>query len=212
MNLDWLRLGQIDPLRHPSRFGKGFLARIAKLRFCFVSQSPNSQNLPARGRAVSCVVFDESRRSILLVKRRDIPVWVLAGGGIDAGESPEEAAVRELLEETGYVTEIVRKVAEYLPVNRLTQPTYFFECRIQSGKATTSQETADVRFFPLDKLPKAFPHFYKYWIEDALQDHPEVLRTKIRGVSYWMLVKLLILHPILVIRFLLTKIGIHLNH
>ena len=162
-------------------------------------------------RAVACILFDESRESILLVKRRDIPVWVLAGGGIEAGETPEEAAVREVLEETGYNVEIVRKIAEYESVNKLTQPTHFFECRIKSGAARASEETSDVRFFPLAKLPKRLPPFYLHWIDDALQNRAEILRKKIQGVSYWILVKLLIGHPILVGRFLLTKIGIHIN-
>lgn len=156
--------------------------------------------------AVHCIIFDKTRRSILLVKRRDIPVWVFAGGGIDPGETPEEAARREVFEESGYVVEVVRKIAEYLPVNKLTKPTHFFECRILSGSPQTGAETRDVSFFDLDRLPKRLPHFYHYWIADALQNNPEILRKKIRGVSYWMLVKLLILHPILVIRFLLTKL------
>ncbi len=43
----------------------------------------------------AAVVFDDEKRNVLLVKRRDVPVWVLPGGGIDPGESPEDAAVRE---------------------------------------------------------------------------------------------------------------------
>ena len=31
--------------------------------------------------------YSEDRKEILLIKRRDVPVWVLPGGGIDSGES-----------------------------------------------------------------------------------------------------------------------------
>ncbi len=48
VNLDWLRLCQIDPPPHLSRGGKGFVDRNAELQFGFVSQSPNSPKLPAR--------------------------------------------------------------------------------------------------------------------------------------------------------------------
>lgn len=160
--------------------------------------------------AVYGIVFNEARTEVLLIKRRDIPVWVLPGGGLDEGESPEEGAIREVFEETGYQTTIVRKVAEYLPVNKLTQLSHFFECRILKGSAKTGLETQDVRFFPLDRLP-LLPPPYTGWIGDAVADHPLMLRKKIEGVSYWVLLKLLVQHPILVGRYLLTKLGIHIN-
>ena len=105
----------------------------------------------------------------------------------------------------------MRKVAEYLPVNWITQLTHFFECRVRAGAPKCSHETQEVAFFSLDALPKLLPHFYREWIEDALARRPEVLRKKIRGVHFGMFLKLLILHPILVSRYLLTKIGVHLN-
>ena len=43
---------------------------------------------------------------VLLIKRRDFGVWLLPGGGIDAGESAAEAAVREAQEETGLEVEL----------------------------------------------------------------------------------------------------------
>ncbi len=46
------------------------------------------------------IVLNESQQ-ILLVKRKDVPLWDLPGGRVDPGESAEEAAVREILEETG---------------------------------------------------------------------------------------------------------------
>lgn len=160
--------------------------------------------------AVHGIVFNEDRTEVLLVKRRDIPVWVLPGGGLDKGELPEEGVVREILEESGFQTAVVRKVAEYLPVNKMTQFSYFFECRIIRGAAQRGAETQDVAFFPLRSLPE-LPPPYKGWIEDAIANHPHVLRKKIEGVTYAIFFKLLIQHPFLVGCYLLSKMGIHVN-
>lgn len=160
--------------------------------------------------SVSVVIFNVDRTRVLLVKRRDIPVWVLPGGGIDPLESPENAAIREILEETGFHVSIKRKIADYQPVNRLTKRTHFFECAITSGQATTNSESQAIQFFPLNDLP-ILPPPYKSWINDALNPQKEIIRKKIEGVSYFILIKLLLQHPILVSRYLLTKIGIHLN-
>lgn len=169
-------------------------------------------NKKSKPQEAACVaIFDETRSKIVLVKRRDIPVWVPPGGGIDAGETPEDAAIREALEETGYRVKIVRKIAEYLPVNRMTQKTHYFECSILGGSPQNSRETKEVAFFPLHALPKLLPPFYREWIVDAVENRPELITSKITGVSYFVLIKLLIQHPILVIRFLLTKLGIHIN-
>ncbi len=160
--------------------------------------------------AVYGIVFDESKTKVLLIKRRDIPVWVLPGGGLDPGESPEVGAVREVFEETGYQTSVVRKVAEYLPVNKLTQFSHLFECRIVEGTAKIGAETKELEFFPLNTLPN-LPPPYESWIRDAEARYPSMLRKKIEGVSYWVLLKLFIQHPFLVGRYILTKFGIHIN-
>ena len=65
--------------------------------------------------AVFGVLFNAERTQVLLIKRRDIPVWVFPGGGLDPNELPEEGVRREVLEETGYEVVIVRKIAEYQP-------------------------------------------------------------------------------------------------
>ncbi len=166
--------------------------------------------IDSKGQAVYGIVFNVAKSEVLLIKRRDIPVWVLPGGGLDPGETPEEGAIREVLEETGLQSSIVRKVAEYLPVNKMTKFSHLFECRIMSGSMKTGAETKDVSFFPLNALPD-LPPPYEGWIRDATSNHPTILRKKIEGVSYWVLIKLLLQHPILVGRYLLTKLGIHIN-
>lgn len=160
--------------------------------------------------AVSGIIFCSEKKKILLIKRRDIPVWVLPGGGVEAQETPEEAVIREVYEETGLSVQIVRKVAEYLPVNKLTQLTHLFECSALQGNLQTGMETKEIHFFLPSNLP-LLPPPYLSWIQDALSHQELIIQKKIEGVSYPVLFKLLCLHPILVIRYLLTKIGIHIN-
>jgi ADP-ribose pyrophosphatase YjhB (NUDIX family) len=167
--------------------------------------------LDAPQQAVFGIIFDKDKKKILLIKRRDIPVWVLPGGGMEMSETPQDATIREVQEETGLLVKIVRQIAQYEPVNKLTQISHVFECEVISGQQQIGSETKSIQYFPIDSLPKHLAPPFPGWIKDALSFRKEIIRNKIEGVSYWILIKLLILHPILVIRFLLTKIGIHIN-
>ena len=60
------------------------------------------------------VIVRPSPGEMLLVRQYRHPLarenWEIVAGGIDAGESPEEAAARELREETGYVAHRVERL------------------------------------------------------------------------------------------------------
>ena len=63
--------------------------------------------------SVQVVVFSEDKKSILLIKRRDVPVYVLPGGGKEDNESIETAAVRNnVYKQTKYCIEIMKKAIE----------------------------------------------------------------------------------------------------
>lgn len=149
-------------------------------------------------------LFSPDKKEVLLVQRNDVPVWVLPGGGIEPGESPEEAVLREVWEETGFQTQVKRLVGTYIPINRLTRHTHVYECLILTGHPKTSSETRQVRFFPLTALPKLLPPPFPDWIADALQEGPPV-EKKLTSVNYSTLMKNLLFHPSLVIRFILTR-------
>src|SRR5882672_2254732 len=92
-----------------------------------------NQTIIQKPESVAGIVFSLDRSQVLLILRRDVPVWVLPGGGIDAGESPEDASIREILEETGLSVKVDRLVGHYTPVNRLTKRTNLYECSAVSG-------------------------------------------------------------------------------
>lgn len=77
------------------------------------------------GDAVTVLPFDPRTNTVMLVRqfrhgpfcRNDSNPWTLepAAGRIDPGETPEEAAKRELFEETGVVPEALHFVGQYYP-------------------------------------------------------------------------------------------------
>jgi 8-oxo-dGTP pyrophosphatase MutT (NUDIX family) len=54
----------------------------------------------------SAVVLDDANR-VLLVHHNKIGLWLYPGGHVDPNETPAEAAVREVIEETGVAAVVV---------------------------------------------------------------------------------------------------------
>ena len=92
--------------------------------------------------------------------RRGDLAWGLAKGGIEADESAEQAAVREVREETGIDAEIEASLGEtrYFYVwedVRIRKTVHFFLMRATGGDpADRDDEMEDVQWFPLDRALK----------------------------------------------------------
>jgi 8-oxo-dGTP diphosphatase len=86
-------------------------------------------------------------RQILLVKARDKDTWQLPGGRIESGETPVQAVVREVLEETGLRVTVGRLTGRYVRENGSVARVYAARAR---GKLSgASEEIEAQRWVPL---------------------------------------------------------------
>lgn len=154
--------------------------------------------------AAIAIIFNEDDTAVLLVKRRDVPIWVLPGGGIDPNESPEQAAIREAFEETGLNVSIDRQSGEYHPINNLASDTSVFVCHIVEGKPQISDESSDWGFFPVEKLPSDMFFLHRDWLNDA-RSSTTIVKRPIDQITYWGLLKYALTHPLQLIRFAITR-------
>lgn len=96
---------------------------------------------------------------ILLVRERDDGLWSLPGGWAEVHESPSDAVVREVQEESGYLSEAVKLLALF-DRDRHEHPPYpfavymlFFLCKLIGELPMNSAETDEVGFFGRNELP-----------------------------------------------------------
>ncbi|WP_045220713.1 NUDIX domain-containing protein [Desulfonatronum thioautotrophicum] len=104
-------------------------------------------------------------QGIVLIERRNPPPgWAIPGGFIDYGESAEQAAIREALEETGLDVELTGLFGVYSDPQRdprqHTISTIFTALARNPEQLRAGDDAGAVRVFPLTALPEqlAFDH------------------------------------------------------
>jgi 8-oxo-dGTP diphosphatase len=70
------------------------------------------------------VLIENNKVALIERHRAGLDYFVFPGGGVDEGESPEQAAVREAMEELGVQVTIKQKVAE-IQFGRRSRQIYF---------------------------------------------------------------------------------------
>ena len=122
---------------------------------------PSPNEFPGRPvPAVAALVFRDG--SVLLVKRRDEPNrgrWRPPGGSLELGETVEEAAARETLEETGVTVRPVRvvDVRDFLDKDADGRVRWHYVlmnvlCDYVSGEPYPASDADNARFIPLKEL------------------------------------------------------------
>ena len=108
--------------------------------------------VPAAG-----VLLVEAGR-VLLVKRRWEPRagdWCLPAGFMEAGERPEQTAVRELQEETGVIAQLTGLFGVYAGFDdpRVRTVLILYTGIATGGQARAGDDASELAWFPLDALP-----------------------------------------------------------
>ena len=114
-------------------------------------------DLPALSMAV--VVSDGKLLMIRRSEREGDLLWALPGGAIETGESPEDAAVRETLEETGLVVKAVRLLGERVHPKTGRAMSYT-ACEVLQGEAHVADEDEldAVAWVTLDEIGDYVPY------------------------------------------------------
>lgn len=99
---------------------------------------------------VFAVVHEHGR--VLLARRRDSGWWNLPGGGLERGETVDEGAVREVLEETELLVEVERLIGVYSKPQS-EEVVLTFACRVVGGSLAETDESTEFGWWPPDQLP-----------------------------------------------------------
>lgn len=125
---------------------------------------------------VSALIFQQD--TVLLALRRDIDWWNLPGGGMEVGETIEEAVCREVLEETGLVVVVEKLVGVYSKPQK-QEVVLTFLCQVTGGTLVETEESRECRYFSPDTIPTNTLPKHRERIHDALlQQERAILRSQ----------------------------------
>ena len=98
-------------------------------------------------------IITDNEGRVLLCHRRDYDLWNLPGGAVEAGESPWDALVRGIKEETGLETKPVHLTGVYSKPDK-NEIVLSFACQITGGELTLTDEVDKIDYFEVGQIPK----------------------------------------------------------
>ena len=130
---------------------------------------PYTYEHPRPALTVDCVVFglDDEDLKVLLIRRSREPFagrWALPGGFVDVGESPEQAARRELEEETGLRSVLLEQLYTFGepgrdPREHVVSVAHYALVDVRDCRVRAADDARDAAWFPVVRPPPlAFDH------------------------------------------------------
>jgi 8-oxo-dGTP diphosphatase len=130
---------------------------------------PHTYQYPRAALTVDGVVFgfDGGELKVLLIQRGLEPFkgkWALPGGFVRVDETLDDAARRELVEETGLANVFLEQLYTFGtvkrdPRERVVSVAYYALVKLSDHKAKAATDAAEANWFPVSQLPKlAFDH------------------------------------------------------
>ncbi len=148
---------------------------------------PHTYDFPRPGLTADCVVFglaDDAPLQVLLIQRAKYPFegcWAVPGGFVNEGETPLEAAQRELTEETGLAGLAMNQFHTFGKPGRdprgwVVTVAHWTVVRTDQVHPQAGDDAAAARWFPINDLPPlAFDH--DKMLEKATAALQQVLQT-----------------------------------
>ncbi|KUO96362.1 NUDIX domain-containing protein [Ferroacidibacillus organovorans] len=132
--------------------------------------------------SVAAIIRDKEGKILFQRPTAESEIWSLPAGAIELGETPSQAVVREVWEETGLnVTPMALVGAfggqafrfKYADGNQVEYVVFVFDCKVDSGELDAIDgESFELRYFSVEQMPPlALPYpkrIFQQRIESAL--------------------------------------------
>lgn len=126
---------------------------------------------------VFAAIFDEKDRILCVKLNYGSGNWTLPGGNLEKYESPIEGVKREVLEETGYIIDIISFVSVYSAPQK-NDLVLLFKGKIVGQTAwQPNEEIQGTGFFEKDRLPEQMHPWNVRRIQDAFENQSSILRV-----------------------------------
>src|SRR5690554_5966676 len=102
------------------------------------------------------VVATDERGRVMLIRHTYLDGWWLPGGGVDRGETAQDAAVRELREETGLAATSAPRLISVHSNHRFFPNDHVLVFAVDAfevGRRTSHGEISDAEWFAAEALP-----------------------------------------------------------
>jgi 8-oxo-dGTP diphosphatase len=123
---------------------------------------------------VYCLIYDEENEQVLMVHNKDVNSWSMPGGAVEDDETLEQAAIREVKEETGLLVEISDVVAvnECLFTKNNEHAIFItFRTKIIGGKISNESpnEISTITWLDIPTADKLMP-YHKYGVSKLIHN------------------------------------------